>query len=169
MWTKKTAGAYLAGVIDADGTVSLVPNRNVVITNTDWDIIRAASACLEVLNIDHSIYERPRSNERHSNFMRIYIGGRGDLQKLYDNVPLHCSKKHRRLENILNTYVYEPISQEILVDLYYEKEMSQRHIAKLLGRSLRTIQNWMKKYNLMPRSRDEAIALYHSRVQAVGM
>jgi len=164
MWTKETAGAYLAGMIDADGTVSLLPRRDVSITNTNRDIIHAVTTCLDIIGVTYSIYEIPMSDEKRSDIIRVYIGGQINLRILHDSVPLQCPDKYDRLNKIVHSYRLPLISQKGLADLYYVQKLSQRQIANQLGCYLGTVQLLMKKYGLQPRSREEAQKLRRSKL-----
>lgn len=57
--------------------------------------------------------------------------------------------------------VYYPISREELIELYYEKRLSLREIAKITGRGETTIRRWMDKYKLPRRNYSEATILHH--------
>jgi len=66
------------------------------------------------------------------------------------------------MKNLINA---SEIEKEMLYDLYWNKGMSRRQIAKKLGVSKTVIENRMEKYNIPTRSREEGFRLRMSRDQ----
>jgi DNA-binding transcriptional regulator YiaG len=143
-------GSYLAGMIDADGTVNYQPNggsRRVGITNTNTDIIAVCEEMLTELGIEFNTHSWQPGEAGWSKRYDIHISGRKNLQMVYDLIPLQHPKKKALLETCLSTYVERFVvpSTEELTDLYITQDLSVSEIARRYGVSRRTVHDWLRK------------------------
>ena len=94
---------YLAALIDGEGSVECrLPQRRVTIYNTEEDIIDAAIECLNILDIDYSIYEYKTGT--YKNVTNIRISRRANLERLYELVPIMSQRKRELLYKCIITY-----------------------------------------------------------------
>lgn len=143
-------GSYLAGMIDADGTVNYQPNggsRRVGITNTNTDIIAICEEMLTELGIEFSTHSWQPKETGWSKRYDIHISGRKNLQMVYDLIPLQHPKKKALLELCLSTYVKRLVvpGREELTDLYLNQNLSMSEIARHYNVHRSTIRGWLRK------------------------
>jgi hypothetical protein len=106
----ETASAYLAGIIDGEGSVGLYRwsnghggkgyGRQVRIVNTDWDLLDACAEACEVLGIEFTVYARARNgrNPKHKDTFDFRIkASRENFSRLLD-LPIRTAKRERLIE-----------------------------------------------------------------------
>ncbi len=107
------AAAYMAGLIDGEGCVSLCTLKNgpaagmlrrvVTIGMTDKEIIDLAAALYTQLGIGFSRSDRaPGGTRRH--VWTISVQARADLIRLAECIPIQHPEKQQRLAAILDSY-----------------------------------------------------------------
>jgi hypothetical protein len=167
-FTPVEAAAYLAGLIDGEGTVT-VPGkthrlRRVSIANTDTAILSAAEQCCEILGIACKRYERKNRPQNWSPAWDVVIYGRMNLDILCTLVPLQAPKKWTKLKALYESYrIYRrhrsewPITE--IKQLYYEENWSFEMLAKKYEVSLGTVHRWFEQSGLQARSNSEGSKL----------
>lgn len=113
-WTNEQAAAYLAGLIDGEGCISLCTLKNgsqagtrrrvVTIGMTDKEIIDLAARLLAQLGIGFARCDRfPGGTRKH--VWTISIQARSDLIKIAELIPVQHAGKRERLDAILSSYL----------------------------------------------------------------
>src|SRR6266853_3807830 len=107
MFTFEQASAYLAAMIDGEGTVSEpVPgkyNREISIGNTDEDIIAAIKEAFDVLDIGYRVYLRQPPGNRKP-LWNVIVHGRPNMKRIRDNIPIRAMVKLGRLDRVIASY-----------------------------------------------------------------
>lgn len=162
-FTSQEAAAYLAAMIDGEGTVSVhsarSSNRTVRIANTDWELILAVEECCALLDIGCVIRKRlPPAKKNWKIGWDVTISGRANLKKVKAAVPLRSPQKIRRLDQLLASYSRPQMpTKEQLVRMYVDEKKSYAEIMKAFGvGSTNTVSYWLKKHGIPPRTRSEA-------------
>jgi hypothetical protein len=87
-WTREAAAAYLAGMIDGEGSVTLA---EVVIYNTEDDLIAACERCCQVLGIEYRLHRYERPTGKPIYYLRIRR--LGSLRIVAAEVPIQSARK----------------------------------------------------------------------------
>lgn len=144
------AGAYLAAMIDGEGSVDVTRDRCVRIANTEQSIIEAIQACCAVLGIDYNVQIRHRDGYAPVTIIGIY--GKDQLTKLLE-LPIQSAKKKAKLEQAIvsfkrATYIRkrnQPSKRQIASMI--QAGMTQREMAVALGmKSHANVQYYIDKY-----------------------
>ena len=161
--SKEEAAAYLAGIIDGEGTIGRygkdgIQSRRVSICGTESDIMSAVGEALTVLELPYSVsYAEYPPELGWASRIDIYIrGGRKSFQRLYEVVPIQSARKKRLLEDLLQSYRPERKSKEWLNTEYIQKERSLSSIAEECNVSPATIRNWLHSSGITCRSLSDA-------------
>ena len=100
---------YLGGIIDSEGSVSILPNKNgdglercyISFINTDPGIIGTARFIMDMLEIKYSEWVNPEKGNRKAS-CRFMIKGSDSLKKVWELIPLASPSKRFKLEIIYN-------------------------------------------------------------------
>ena len=57
------------------------------------------------------------------------------------------------------------ITKDLLIELYYDEQMSVREIASELGRGATTIRRWMDRYNIPRRNYSDATITHYDKLR----
>lgn len=166
---QREAAAYVAGMIDGEGSVSVAltglhagaryGKRSVRICNTDRDLIDACAEALDLLDIRYRINGwQPRAGHRYA--WEIAISRRPELERILAVVPIRSARKRERLGEAVASYCYraserEPAEAE-LRSLYLDERLSMRQIGERCGVSVVTVQRWLGRIGVARRGRREA-------------
>ena len=105
--TRKEAAAYLAAMVDGEGTVSVAkgprPYRAVRITNTDPDLIEATCECCRRLDITYNVQTKNEADAKRSKCWVVTITNRASIEKVA-KLPLRASSKRWRLGKLISSY-----------------------------------------------------------------
>ncbi len=105
--SRKEAAAYLAAIIDGEGTVSVArgakPFRAVRIINTDPDIIEATMECCRRLGIDSRVSVKNIASERKQKCWVVTISSKRNIEKV-SKLPIRARSKRERLLKLLSSY-----------------------------------------------------------------
>ncbi len=148
--THEAAVAYLAGIIDGEGTVSRpgAKSRAVIVGNTDPAIITATTRCLDTLQIAYKLNEvkgPKRDAQPHlKKCWTVTVGTREGLQLLLDYVPLQAPDKLARLQHAVAAYRPDPPTAEELSFLYEQEKLSSYALAARFGVTPPTIRAWLR-------------------------
>jgi intein-encoded DNA endonuclease-like protein len=109
--TEEVAAAYLAGMIDGEGTVYINSkvgkdcHRIVVITNTDVSLLEACQSACVLLDISCRVQLRTKSiNTRHKDVYELAITDSKSFRILAEKVPVQAVHKREALEKIIHSY-----------------------------------------------------------------
>ena len=140
-FSQEAAQAYLAGILDGEGSVSTrQPGAFAKITNTDRSILRACVAALEQLGIAWTIVPKKKIKPHYKQCFNLCICRHADLVKL-SVVPLQHNKKLRALKGIAARVM--PIPKQTAENCKRAQSMRKqgflwREIASNLGVSYQT-------------------------------
>lgn len=151
MFTEEQAAAYLAGLIDGEGTVAKV-NQAVSMGNTDYEIIEAWQECCAILGLHSTVYgpRQPRGNRKP--YWEVYIRSRDSLRRVLDVVPIRASCKRELLVQALARYKYSPQpSREWLHQKYVVEQLTGPQIAVLCNTSNPRVYKWLRDYGIRVR------------------
>jgi len=159
----ETASAYLAAMIDGEGTVAIPApsnrNRVVRITNTDWGLIEAVAECCDVLCVDVRIVERA-GTKRPAHWARawdVVISKREALERLLAMVPLRSTKKLERLKAIVETYRPRRPTPAELHQWYIVEQRSFAEIMRIThAKSTGTVAGWLRRAGIKARDHSDA-------------
>lgn len=112
-YSDQEAAAYLAGLIDGEGCVSLCELKNgsqagalrrvITIGMTDREIIDLAADLFDQLGIGYSRHDKARPGKLRHVWV-ISIHARIDLERAAELIPIRHSSKREKLQAILNSY-----------------------------------------------------------------
>lgn len=151
------AANYIAAMIDGEGYINDVKyrisnTRIVSISNTNTDILKHITKCLDILGITYKIYTSNGLTVNKLQIYRVSIHGKENFLKVKELIPIQCGYKKERLDNILasykDNYNCEPLSKEVLYNLYIKRRMSTRAIGIHLKVSHAKVQRWLNKHNI---------------------
>lgn len=155
------AAAYLAGMIDGEGTVSRIgEGRRVRIGSTTPELIEACIEACDVLGIATIRHKDAVSASKRGRipYHLLSITGRTNLERLQQTVPLRHPEKRARLDAIVTTYVQGfPLTEEELLALYHEQSLSPTQIGRLIGRDAKTVWCHLRQTGKPMRSGSEAL------------
>jgi hypothetical protein len=174
LWSEQTAAAYLAAMIDGEGTVTNAPGRRarqtrmVSISNTDPAIITATTACCDVLRLTYLVrtenVDRYPYAGRRRPIMHVRIHGRTNFQRLLDTVPIQAPEKRRRLEVIVASYITHAIIDPAEVRrLYNDERHTIPQVAQLLGVGIGPIRRIMREQGMRSRSHESCARAWSTR------
>jgi len=172
LWSKKEAQAYLAAMIDGEGTVSdayvtsqrtghLVRSsaRSVRIANTDRTLLVVCGECCELLGIKFRIRERKKTRTIPKHWKKAWdpiISDRESFRRMCAVVPLQSEDKRERLRVLAASYTdSKRPSYRRLRDLYCNRCLSLSAVSDILGVSATTVQ-----YGIPRRSNSVAAQLW---------
>ncbi len=172
-FTKAEAAAYLAGMIDGEGTITLCystnvhPLRRIAISGTETDILEGCVRACEVLGIYSRIYRRtePSRPLHWAQGWDVVIYGRDNFERIAGSVPLQSGRKRAKLDELLATYKtakpYRRRNQLPTDDLIrrYEAGESNAVIARAYGVSESTVDRWKKLAGIPNRSMSDSVRL----------
>jgi len=148
-FTKDTAAAYLAAMIDGEGTVGYQSDgrhsirRHVSIANTENSIIEACKKAAETLGIPYTVTVKKPQNPTHKECWNVNFDSREAFTML-NTLPLGSQLKKARIERLVKSYKHSQLTKEVIVSLYNDEELSIHAIAKKLGVKYGRIQHFMK-------------------------
>lgn len=148
MFTEEQAAAYLAGLIDGEGTVAKV-NQAVSMGNTDYEIVEAWQECCSILGLQSTVYgpRKPRGNRKP--FWEVYIRSRDSLQRVFDVVPIRTTRKRELLAEALSRYKYSSRPpKEWLHQKYVVEHLTGPQIAELCDTSYNRVYKWLRDYGI---------------------
>lgn len=146
--THEAAAYYLAAMVDGEGTISgsyhpvtgKLRSRYVSVCNTDLEIIAAVESACRALGI---VYVCRTTAPKKSIWKRrfdVIINRRIEIEKFAATVPIQCSRKRKRLAEILESYEragygkwVKILTPEFLHEEYTVKGKSYREIAAELN------------------------------------
>ncbi len=150
--TKDEAAAYLAAMIDGEGSVyapewKTSNRRQVCISNTDWDIICATTRCCDVLGVPYRLDVRLKNGNGILPIHRVRIGTTAAIATLAATVPVQCKRK---MEGLRRAAIPAPprglpIAAEELKRLYWDEDVPVVEIAKAYGVKKATVYSWFYK------------------------
>jgi G:T-mismatch repair DNA endonuclease (very short patch repair protein) len=164
LWSQETAAAYLAAMIDGEGTVTnsqgkrARQTRMVSISNTDPAIIVAITACCDVLGLTYRLRTDlpgrwPSKKPQWTAITHVAIHGRANFQRLLDIVPIQAPEKRRRLEVIAASYVDRVVVDPVDVRRLYECDgHTMQEVGALLGVGTKVIARLMREQGMRSRS-----------------
>jgi hypothetical protein len=173
---REYAAAYLAGMIDGEGTVPRASKRSnkveIRIVNTDPTLILACRACCETLELRYRIARLNSPSKRKPHLQPIWsfsISSRSSLQRVADQVPILAAHKRKNLQDALKTfkrppYALEP-TKDVLTQLYLVEKKTFNEICCITGaRSHAAIVYWIKKHGiaLNRKARKEGVLRAHA-------
>lgn len=98
------AGAYLAAIIDGEGSVAFYHStRQVTVTNTDLEIIYAVCHACDLLGITYKVRKDIRYKEGTKDSFTVFIFSLENFKTLSERVPLRSVKRHR-LNQMIDAY-----------------------------------------------------------------
>ena len=169
--TRQEAAAYLAGMIDGEGSVSVARTglhagakygkRSVRISNTERDLVDAVCEAYDVLDIRYRINGwQPSDNPSYRYAWEVVVSRRPDLERIFALVPIQSTRKRARLKDAVSSYCYraserEPAA-EVLHRLYVLERRSMRMIGAQYDVSVCTVQTWLKRIGVARRGKREA-------------
>lgn len=159
--SKAQAAAYLAGMIDGEGTIGQYnANRKVAISNTDYALIEACAEACDVLGIKYAIYPRNHPQPRCKAGWDLTIrGGRRSYEVLLRDVPIRSPNKRARLAAMLETYRRTRRPPRVDLEADYLAGMSYADLGRKYNCQISTIQGWMRQLGIPARSYSEATTL----------
>lgn len=98
---------YLAAMIDGEGCVEVYlerGQRTISISNTEESIAKRIVRCLDLLEVDCSVYLRRAPQPDRKDFYEIRIGGEENLRYILHSVPLASKAKRQKLELAVSSY-----------------------------------------------------------------
>jgi hypothetical protein len=139
---------YLAGFLDGEGSIIIVPPRiRLYISNTNLEILEEIKNFVKCGNI----YSPIRKNKKWAKQYGFAIGNHKDVLKILKNLQDKLFIKRKLCDNAIK-YIENKrwhktyLSEEELKKYIYLK--SSRKIAKKLGVSQFSVLKYLKKYNL---------------------
>jgi len=146
---KSEAAGYLAGVIDGEGYIS--PHPEVVIVNTDIELIKACAEACKMLGIDNYYINKGQapSHYIHKQGYRFITSRNRSLTKLL-KIPIRSNKKLDKLHEIVKKSNFSHRYNDEIATLktFREKGLSLREISKKMNRHYITIWRWCKEYKI---------------------
>lgn len=90
-------------------------------------------------------------DERHKLICyEVAIYGRKNFQRLYESVPIRCTRKKKTLGEIVNSYAYPVRPGWGELDIAYnEKKFSIKEIARIYEVSTTTVYMWLVKKGIV--------------------
>ncbi len=154
--TPKQAAAYLAGMIDGEGSITMVRKqvRTVVIVNTDIDLIDACAECYDTLGISYHRYQRRYSgqNPKWADKHILQVYGQGNIERIYELVPIRSKAKRATLEAMMGSWRKPQPTKEELERLYVGQGWSYKQLMEHFNiRSAATVSRLMRSYGIEPR------------------
>lgn len=158
---KAQAAAYLAGMIDGEGHVSIRRNRSVSVSNTDWELIEAVVECCELLGLHQTVQKLATRPPRKPGW-QVMITGKESLSVIEEIVPLHCSRKRTALAEAIATYKYKKRPpQEWLEQKYLVEGLTLQQVAEAWGvKNSVSAWCWMDFYGIPTRKPGVASTKY---------
>lgn len=158
--SKEQAAAYLSGVIDGEGSVTITrpqgPNRagrgfSITVWNTDLDLLRASEEAMRLLGASPKLYERKRKKEGYLGHKRSYylrVGTRRDIEALAPHLTLYVEAKRARVEQALQHYSSSPWTPQYQWPTEELRALADTHTNKQLAQhfdvSASTIDRWKR-------------------------
>jgi hypothetical protein len=167
--SKDEAAGYLAAAFDGEGSIKFgyatkdrTLHRNVLLSNTDFDLIEACTEAAALLGIPSRVYGPYDRGGKL--FWHFAICGRAGFEVMLELVPLRIGRKRETLRKIVGSYRHaRKPSREILESLYVFEGKSMSEIASLLGASSATVRRWIDGYEIPSRSRSDALRLSYAQ------
>jgi len=103
-WDEKSICELIGGYFDADGNVG---KGRIVLTSTNYDILREMSFLLQKIGIHASILKEKRNNKtkisagQKDYICRLYINNHTDIVTFYNKVGLLNKEKHQKLSEMI--------------------------------------------------------------------
>lgn len=151
--------SFLRGLYDSEGSICKYREKEhlaIILANTKRELLELAKNLLKKLGIDSRIYAINDRRKNHKICYRLVITSKDNLLLFYDKVGFTIKRKQQRLENLARTIRelraygiddrrarWRPSGEE-LHELYWNKGLLQREIAKKCCVSVRTVRNRMK-------------------------
>lgn len=163
LWSEQTAAAYLAAMIDGEGTVTNFRGdrkrhaRRISISNTDPAIIAAIVACCDVLGVTYRLRTDlpgrwPSKKPQWTAITHVAIYGRANFQALLD-IPIQAPEKRRRLHVLVASYVDHVVIDPAEVRrLYADERRTIVDVAAIQGVGVKVICRIMREQGMQSRS-----------------
>ena len=162
--------SYLAGLVDGDGSITIQPYYvSLNIISSDLEALNFIKDFLKVGNIYVN-----KNKENGKIVYNLRVKKLENLLPVLENIFSFSLLKKDDIERAINTIKEKmensyfklkwKISKEELEDLYLEKKMSIRQIARLYNVNFSTIQRWLKKFKIPIRNLSEADKLVKKKI-----
>lgn len=159
-------------MIDGEGCVhrfrgeGAANRKSVDITNTEPELIAASAEALDLLGIQYRVNERRTPAGRPSWSIRLNSYESMDL--LAKLVPIQHPRKRQILETIVTDYrgrlPFTPrVPKDVLVDRYVGNLRSARQIGLEFHSHYKTVDRWLRYYDIPVRTNLEATVLRNRR------
>ena len=170
------AAAYLAAMIDGEGTVARFNGdrgrdaRFVAISNTDHALIAAIEECCNTLGITYTVNDespagaRSRKYNHWTPIRQVRIYGQRNFRLLLAVVPIQAPGKQARLRRLVDSYVIpQPVDLVVLHRLYYDEMQSLARISPVLGIGVKTLRRTMREQGLALRQTERSLKAWRTR------
>lgn len=159
--TETQAAAYLAGMIDGEGTIGQYNAiRRVTICNTDYALIEACAEACDTLGLPYAIYPAEAARGRAKRWDLNFRGGKPTFERILREIPIRSPGKRARLAAMLETYRRPRRPPRAELEAYYLEGASYSALGERYGVGVSTIQNWMRQLGIPARSYSEAGTLH---------
>lgn len=154
--SKGQAAAWLAGIIDGEGSVAMRSvkgtqgfAREVRITNTSERLLDAVREALDLLGVPHTTYDRSERERLGSKpIFDLVVSRKENLELLLRVLPLR-SEKADQLKASVESYIRpgKPPREELLA--LVEAGLSDKQIAEKYGVTPGAPWYWRKSYGIV--------------------
>jgi intein-encoded DNA endonuclease-like protein/predicted DNA-binding protein YlxM (UPF0122 family) len=166
---------FISGIFDSEGCVYIKWEGNrlekkVFISNSDHGLLELCASILAKLGIEGHIYIDKQAKGRTSFIRKHPVITKKDCYKLQfrskkaitsfaKKIEIHVKRKREKLNLLLREMdkINEPkqikrtLTPDVLWELYVEKQLTARAIAKMFGCCRQYVQNLLKEYNIPTR------------------
>jgi intein-encoded DNA endonuclease-like protein/predicted DNA-binding protein YlxM (UPF0122 family) len=164
---------FISGIFDSEGCVHIKWKGNrlekkVFISNSDRGLLELCASILAKLGVEGHIYKQAKGRisfiGKHlvitkKDCHRLQFRSKKAITLFAKKIEIHVKRKREKLNLLLREMdkineqkrIKRTLTPDVLWELYVEKRLTARGIAKMFGCSRQYVQNLLKEYNIPTR------------------